>query len=122
MFRAPQLVVFQARAPHTGAPRFFLLMYPPASRPSLPHVLDRDRLDAVIAPIARAHGAEIVDVELKSEPQGWVLRIYVEKLGSQERNASTQDAAVDLTLCSNVARELSPALDVVDVVPHRYHL
>ena len=76
----------------------------------------------MIEPIARAHGAEVVDVEFKSEPSGWVLRVYVEKLGSAENKATTQQAAVDLELCSKVAREVSPALDVVDVVPHRYHL
>lgn len=84
--------------------------------------LDRNRLDPLLAPIARAHGAEVVDVELKSEAQGWVLRVYVEKLGSAERKASTQDAAVDLEICSGVARELSPALDVADLLPQRYHL
>ena len=89
-------------------------------RPS--NSLDRARLDAIVAPIAQAHGAEIVDIELKSEQGGWVLRIYVEKLGSRESHASTEQAAIDLSLCSNIARELSPALDVADLIPHRYNL
>lgn len=93
---------------------------PPSSRPAFP--LDRARILAVAEPVLRAHGAELVDVEFKSEPRGWVLRLFVEKLGSAERNASTKDAAVDLSLCANVARDLSPALDVADVIPHRYHL
>ena len=73
-------------------------------------------------PIARAHGAEIVDVDFKSEQGGWILRIYVEKLGSTDSNADTRDAAVDLDLCSAIARDLSPALDVADFIPHRYSL
>jgi ribosome maturation factor RimP len=89
---------------------------------SSPSAIDRSRLDAVIEPIARAHGAEIVDVEFKSEASGWILRIFVEKLGSAESNADTRDAAVDLELCSGIARDLSPALDVADLVPHRYSL
>jgi ribosome maturation factor RimP len=84
--------------------------------------IDRTRLDAVVDPIARAHGAEVVDLEFKSEPGGWVLRVFVEKLGSADANADTRDAAVDLDLCSGVARDLSPALDVADIIPHRYHL
>ncbi len=84
--------------------------------------MDRARLSAVVDPIVRAHGGEVVDMEFKSEPGGWVLRVFVEKLGSSDRNASTQDAAVDLDLCTQVARELSPALDGVDAIPHRYHL
>jgi ribosome maturation factor RimP len=84
--------------------------------------LDRARVDAVVDPIVRAQGAEVVDLEFKSEPSGWVLRIFVEKLGSADSNASTREAAVDLALCSAVARELSPALDAADLIPHRYHL
>src|ERR1041385_9557849 len=89
---------------------------------STPFTLDRARLDAILSPIVRAHGGEVVDVEFKSEQGGWVLRVYVEKAGAAESKMSTQEAAVDLELCTHVARELSPALDAVDLVPHRYHL
>jgi ribosome maturation factor RimP len=90
--------------------------------PSAPRLIDRARLDAILAPIVRAHGGEVVDVEFKSEHGGWILRVYVEKAGAAAANLSTEAAAVDLELCTNVARELSPALDAVDLVPHRYHL
>jgi ribosome maturation factor RimP len=93
-----------------------------ASSPSSTRGIDRARLAAVIDPVARAHGAEVVDFEWKSEPGGWVLRIYVEKVGSADSNLPTEKATVDLDLCSRVARDLSPALDVADLVDHRYHL
>lgn len=64
----------------------------------------------------------MVDVEYKSDQGGWVLRVFVEKLGAAESNASTEQAAVDLSLCSDIARELSPALDAIDLIPNRYHL
>jgi ribosome maturation factor RimP len=83
--------------------------------------VDRERLAAVIDPVVRAHGAELVDLELKKEA-GWVLRVYVEKLGASASKLSTKDAAVNLELCSNIARDLSPALDVADPIPHRYNL
>lgn len=86
------------------------------------NLLDREKLDPILEPIVRAHGAEVMDVEFKSEPLGWVLRVFVEKLGSAEKKANTKEAAVDLDTCSKIARDLSPALDVVDVVAHRYHL
>jgi len=86
------------------------------------HGIDRDALLRVIEPIARAHGAEVVEVELKTERGAWVLRVYVEKAGAAAQNLSTRDAAVDLELCANVSRDLSPALDVADLVPHAYHL
>lgn len=85
-------------------------------------LFDRAKLDPILEPIVRAHGAEVTDVEFKSEPSGWVLRVFVEKLGSAEAKASTKQAAVDLDVCSKVARDLSPALDVVDLVAHRYNL
>lgn len=95
----------------------YLMQEPPKSGP---HV-DRERLGAVIEPVVRAHGAELVDVELKNEA-GWILRVYVEKLGATAEKMSTKDAAVNLELCSAIARDLSPALDVADPIPHRYHL
>ena len=96
-------------------------MYEPAPK-STPFLVDRSKFDPIVDPIARAHGAEIVDVEFKSEQSGWVLRVFVEKHGSAERQATTQDAAIDLEFCSKIAKDLSPALDVVDLIPHRYHL
>jgi ribosome maturation factor RimP len=87
---------------------------------SIPFV-DRERLSAVIDPVVRAHGAELVDVELKNEA-GWILRVYVEKLGASAAKMTTKEAAINLELCSSIARELSPALDVADPIPHRYHL
>lgn len=93
-----------------------------APKSNHPYAIDRARLGTVVDPIVRAHGGEVVDLELKSEQGGWVLRVYVEKLGSSEKNSSTEEAAVDLDLCTRVARELSPALDAIDVIPFRYHL
>ena len=86
-----------------------------------PVSVDRERLLAVIEPVVRAHGAELVDVELKNE-NGWILRVYVEKLGASAEKMSTKQAAIDLELCSNIARDLSPALDVADPIPNRYSL
>ncbi len=83
--------------------------------------VDRTRLRAVIEPVVSAHGAELCDFELKNE-NGWVLRVYVERRGAMVDKLSTKDAAVDLELCSNIARDLSPALDVSDPIPHRYSL
>ena len=99
-------------------------------------MLDRPRLDAVIDPVVRAHGGEVVDVEWKQEPGGWVLRVFVERLGSADGmcpasaegrpdvgvGKTTENAAVSLELCAGVARDLSPALDVADLIPNRYHL
>jgi len=83
--------------------------------------VDRSQLLSIVEPVALTHGAEIVDLELKNEG-GWILRVYVEKAGSAEKNAPIADAAVDLELCAHVARDLSPALDVADLIPAAYNL
>jgi ribosome maturation factor RimP len=89
---------------------------------SIPHGIDRDALLRVVEPVVLAHGAELVDLELKPDRGGWVLRVFVEKAGASANRLSTRDAAVDLELCADVSRDLSPALDVLDLIPHAYHL
>jgi ribosome maturation factor RimP len=86
------------------------------------HAFDREALARVVDPVVLAHGAELVDLELTLEQGGWVLRIFIEKAGAAEKSLSTRDAGVDLELCADVSRDLSPALDVADLIPHRYHL
>ncbi len=86
------------------------------------HRLDRDAVLRIVEPIVFMHGAELVDVEFRTERQGWVLRILVEKAGASAERLSTKDAAVNLELCASIARDLSPALDVEDLIPHAYHL
>lgn len=83
---------------------------------------DLDALRRVVEPVARAHGAELVDLEFRPERGGWVFRVFVEKAGAADKNLSTRDAAVDLELCAGISRDLSPALDVADLIPHAYHL
>ncbi|MDP9035485.1 MAG: ribosome maturation factor RimP [Myxococcota bacterium] len=95
---------------------------PRSTYPSSLHGIDRDALERIVDPIARAHGAEVVDMEFKTERGGWVLRIYVEKAGASDQRLSIRDAAVDLGLCADVSHDLSPALDAIDLVPHAYHL
>jgi ribosome maturation factor RimP len=84
--------------------------------------IDRTALERIVDVAARAHGAEVAGLELRPEREGWVLRVYVEKAGATAGRLSSRDAAVDLELCANVSRELSPALDAMDLIPHAYHL
>jgi ribosome maturation factor RimP len=84
--------------------------------------IDRAALLRVVEPIVGAHGAELVDLEFRPERGGWVLRLFVEKEGAAERSLSTRDAAVSLELCAGISRDLSPALDVADLIPHAYQL
>jgi ribosome maturation factor RimP len=83
---------------------------------------DKKRLEELVQPIAEAHGAELVDIELTSDRSGVVVRLALEKKGAAAGKWSTEEAAVDLEICANVSRDLSPALDVNDLFPFRYNL
>jgi ribosome maturation factor RimP len=93
-----------------------------STTPFIRHGIDRAALLRAVEPVVRAHGAEVVDLEFKPERGGWTLRIFVEKEGASVQALSTREAAVSLELCANVSRDLSPALDVADLIPHAYRL
>jgi ribosome maturation factor RimP len=101
--------VFRNADPIRGFAFFFAHMM---ESTSITQTTDIARFRAVIEPIAYAHGASLVSVELKNE-SGWVLRVYVEKAGTE---------SADLELCAAISKDLSPALDVADLIPQRYNL
>ena len=70
-----------------------------------------DKIRATILPPIEGAGYELVEVEYKHEPVGWVVRVYIDSPGG----ISHDD-------CERVSRELSAVLDVHDVVPHHYSL
>ncbi len=79
----------------------------------------RDAIVRVVEPVVAAHHCELVDLEYRREPVGWVLRVYVERIGHDPRN---RIGGVGLDECVHVSRDLSTALDVADLVPHAYQL
>lgn len=62
-------------------------------------------------PVAAALGLEVVDIEYRREGGGWVLRLFIDKPGG-----------VTLDDCAALSRDLSPVLDVEDLIDHAYHL
>jgi len=70
-----------------------------------------DRVRAVAAPIVRALGLELVDVECVGQGQGMVLRVFIDKPGG-----------VTVHDCEQVHLSLGHALDVEDLVAHAYTL
>jgi ribosome maturation factor RimP len=94
------------------------------------HGIDQAPLKAAITPVLSAHGVDTVEVSYQMEPVGWVLRITVESLEEGHARAplagdgpvATGSEAIHLGLLAEISRDLSSALDVADVIPHRYHL
>lgn len=79
--------------------------------------LDRERLLAAVDPVLRAHGLNGVEAIWRTDHRGWVLYLTVERPDSSEPGAG-----ITLDLCADVSRDLSAALDVLDLVPGAYRL
>jgi ribosome maturation factor RimP len=98
--------------------------------------IHRGPLEAAIAPVLSSHGVDTVEVSYQMEPSGWVLRVTVEALERAAGAVTTEPApaesatqsslpavdSIDLGLLAEISRDLSSALDVADIIPHRYNL
>ncbi|GAC1351306.1 MAG: hypothetical protein NVSMB1_03050 [Polyangiales bacterium] len=79
----------------------------------------REQLVAVAEPIVAAQQCELVSLDYRREVQGWVLRLYVERLGHDPRLAV---GGVVLAQCVTISRDLGTALEVAELIAHAYHL
>jgi ribosome maturation factor RimP len=84
--------------------------------------IQRAPLEAAIAPVLSSHGVGTAEVSYQMEPSGWVLRVTVEALVDEAPEASPRTDPIALGLLTEISRDLSSALDVADVIPHRYNL
>jgi len=61
--------------------------------------------------VVESHGAKLYDTETVSEDGRTIYRVYILK-----------DGGVDLDLCADISRDLSPMLDVYPPVSGQYYL
>lgn len=71
-----------------------------------------DKIRSVVNGPVEGAGYELVEVEWKREPGGWVVRLYVDR----------PEGGFSLDDCERISRELSAVLDVADVIPQAYSL
>src|SRR5437868_6856450 len=71
-----------------------------------------DKIRSVVNGPVEGAGYELVEVEWKREPGGWVVRLFVDR---SEGGFSLED-------CERVSRDVSAVLDVADVIPQAYSL
>ena len=85
--------------------------------------MDKPRVEALVLPICRAHGVELVDVQWSVERGAAVLRVLIDRERA-DVEAAEPASGVSITDCQHVSRDLSMALDVHDdVLPTgRYRL
>ena len=90
---------------------------------------DIDDLWRLIEPPIQGAGLELVELQWNREPEGWVLRVFIDRPeGPKLPGASEGDAQVfeplyvDHEDCERVSRDLSATLDVADTIRHTYRL
>jgi ribosome maturation factor RimP len=76
-----------------------------------------DKVLRIAEPVCVAAGFELVDVRFTMDQGGWVLRIFIDRLGE-----GASEGEVDLNDCERMSRELSAVLDVEDPIPQAYSL
>lgn len=86
--------------------------------PALLSLTDPQTLERIVEPVCRAHGVELVHVVHGTERGGAVLRVTIDRPGSE----TGPGAGVTLADCQAVSRDLGPALDVSEVIGGSYRL
>lgn len=67
--------------------------------------------EPLIESLVTDEGCELVDVTYHREPQGWVLRVYIDRSGG-----------VTIADCRSISREIGDMLEARDVMRHAYNL
>jgi ribosome maturation factor RimP len=70
------------------------------------------RLRAAAERVARTHGLDVFDVQLRREPIGMVLRVVIDR--PDPGRVEALDEAVGIEECQRVSQDLSAVLDVED--------
>lgn len=69
------------------------------------------RIWELLEPVIRAEGEELIEVEYRREPQGWVLRLFIDR-----------GDGVTVEDCARISQVVGDLLDVADVIHNPYHL
>jgi len=77
-----------------------------------PRAEDLTRLRAAAERVARSHGLDVFDVQLRREPIGMVLRVVIDR--PDRGRVEALEEAVGIEECQRVSQDLSALLDVED--------
>jgi ribosome maturation factor RimP len=83
-------------------------------------LLDAAQLEALVVPVCQAQGVDLVQVRHLREPEGTVLRVFIELPGAE---TAAPGVGVTLEDCRRVSRALSEVLDADELlIPGQYRL
>ncbi len=95
-----------------------------------PRRLDLAAVRVLVEPLVAAHGLSLFDLEWTTGPTGMILRAIIEREDAAPPDAPSAEpapvapavAGVTLEDCVSVSRDLSTALDAVELIHQRYNL
>jgi len=70
-----------------------------------------EQIEKLIQPLLEDLDCELVDLEYQREQRGWVLRLFLDKVGG-----------INLDDCAKASREISSLLDVENIITTAYSL
>jgi ribosome maturation factor RimP len=66
--------------------------------------------------VARGHGLELFDLQLRREAPGWVLRVVIDRPAGEAGGESAEAEAVGIEDCRRVSEDFSALIDVEDAL------
>ncbi|MBI5512495.1 MAG: ribosome maturation factor RimP [Deltaproteobacteria bacterium] len=84
--------------------------------------VDPYKLRSELDPLAEVHGVELVALEWLQGPGRGILRVYIDFPGGDPRKDPTAHPTVSAEQCAQVSRDVSAALDALDLIPGAYDL
>ncbi len=83
--------------------------------------MDLDQIAKEITPLLEVHGVELVAVEWLQGPGGGILRVFIDRPNGDPR-IQDPEKSIGLEEVTNVTRDVSTALDALDLVENAYTL
>lgn len=77
-------------------------------------------VEKLAEPFLEADGFELVEVQYRREPRGWILRLFVDRAPNGPWPGT--QGGITLDECVAISHELGHLLEVEEVVPGPYHL
>ena len=70
-----------------------------------------EQIWSLLEPVIRAEGKELIEVEYRREPHGWVLRLFIDHADG-----------IFVDDCARISQVAGDLMDVTDPIPNPYHL
>ncbi|MFQ5897723.1 MAG: ribosome maturation factor RimP [Candidatus Methylomirabilia bacterium] len=80
------------------------------------------QIEALVSPVLRDHGLRLVDLEWRGAGRRGVLRFYIDRTNSEDREPTAAVDGVSIADCQRFSQEVGDLLDVSGLIPEAYDL